>query len=337
MTATTVENADPAPATLPPQSTVNKSDLIERAIETEDDRKCTFQFLTIDSAEKWKEASEFRTVFEMPILGSDRTMQFNVRGLSLADCEVIETQHRISDWKGEGNPPPAFEESRQQVIFEKMVHVFEEACEIKFPGETWGEKANAVRKLNPGEIEALYQFIFNKASNGADGPLLGQYDLLSSFRKNKSKATAVFTDFSQWEAATRTGYFFRMQRPLENFIIEFPLKNISSADRAMIESETRTPDAPKMPRRGPDKKPIPGEMIPDLEDEGWLRACRAVGQKRTAMYLNACLTFQIPGANLQAQYEWLSKRLLGDVTRLRDFIEEDLIGYRSRFDFFTNS
>jgi hypothetical protein len=309
----------------------------EHVFKDRNEIESVFRVKRIRSAEDWPEADFFKAEYRMPIVGSGRFMTFPLRGVSLNQWEEIEQEHTVPTWDKDGKPDEDFERHKRQIVAEKMAHVFEQALAngIKFPGETWSEKAAAIFKLNPGETEALYFYIQHSLCNFQDGPLLERYQLSSATNKFQHPDIEL-NSFADWEAATKSAYVFRMHRAIEDHIIEFPLKNISTEDRLAIDRETQEPDPPRKPKRDPStKRMIAGETVPDYDDVHWKQRMRAVNQKRIAMYFNACLTFTIPGGNLMEQYNWIARRLMGDVIRLKTFIEQDLCGYESRYNFFT--
>lgn len=321
-----------------PSVPVEKKDGFEtRKFKTRDQSECEFKFLVVDRPERWPEATHFHSVYEMPLLGNTKKIHFHLTGVSLAEWDKMEVEHDIPDWNGDGKPDDDFLAKRQQVVNEKMAHVFEISIGKKLPGSTWAEKADVLKKLNPGEVEALYHYVQNVACNYRDGRILANFAALSADRVETAEDMIEFTDYAEWAKVTESAYFFRMQRAFEDYILEFPLKNMGSDTRSQIEIETRDPDPPKKPKRDPrTERLVPGETVPDLNDPHWRARCRVVAQKRAVLYFNACLPFTLPGSNHLEQYEWLSKRLMGDVVRLKSFIEEELCGYASRYSFFTS-
>lgn len=306
-----------------------------RSYVSKDNTEHSFDFLVINSPEKWQEASSITGNFNMPLLGMGRTIKFPLRGLSMKEWVDIEVQHKIPEWKEEKRKPTdEFLTQRELAIAAKRAHVIEVSSGKPIPGDSYTEKAIALQKLNPGEVQSLYVYIQDVVCANEDGSLMQQFRELIADQAKEN--VLEFTSFEDWQKASEYGYMFRMQRPTDNFILEFPLKNVSAEAKMTIELETRDPDPPMVPYRDPvTNRFVPNQMVPDTTDMNWLARCRAVGQKRLVMFLNACLPFQIPGENQLKQYEWVASRLLGDVLRLQNFIENELCGYRSRFDFFT--
>lgn len=296
----------------------------------------TFDFLVVDTAEKWQPANEFYSMYDMPLVGTSKKIRFHLQGISLAAWEEMEQDHKLPEWESDGTPDVEFEQRREQILSEKFSHVFELALGKKLPGESYAEKATYLRQLNPGEVQALFLFVQNTACNYRNGELIDTYMRAVLSRMDAESDLVEFSGFEEWKVATEACYVFRMHRPFEDYLIEFPLKNISSEDRSRIEAECRDPEPPRKPKRdSKTKRIIAGETEPDFMDDHWLKKCRAVNQKKLVMYLDACLPFQLPGENQLKQYEWVSQRLMGDVVRLKEFIEQELCGYASRYSFFT--
>lgn len=310
-----------------------------RKIKTKDGTEHPFRFLYIDSPEKWQEAQEIKAQYHMPLLGQDRALVFNLRGLSLSDWEQVEFEHKIPTWSEEGKPTEQFLTEQESLIAAKSCHLVELATGHKFPGETYADKALFFQKLNPGEATALYLYIQNHLSAFQSGRMLEHYkDILADrAEQNGSDGNVEFSGFESWQKATELPYLFRMHRPCQDYILEFPLKNISAECKLMIEAETKEPEAPLMPKRDPKtRRFIPGETVPDFNDIHWLEKMRAINQKKAILFFNACLPFSVPGSNRKEQYDWIAQRLMGDIVQVKQFIENDLCGYRSRYNSFTN-
>lgn len=306
-----------------------------RAYTSKDNVETSFKFLVIDSPDKWLKAEAIQGNFDMPLLGMGRTMRFPLRGISMKEWTDIEVQHKIPEWTEEKKKPTdEFLAQRELVISAKRANVIELSSGKKIPGDDYMAKAVTLQKMNSGEVQSLYLYIQDVICANEDGSLMQQFRQVIADRAKQN--VTEFTSFEDWQRASEFGYMFRMQRPTDDYILEFPLKNISAEAKLAIEMETRDPDPPMVPYRDPiSNRFVPNQMVPDTNDMNWQSRCRAVGQKRLVMFLNACLPFQIPGENQMKQYEWVSGRLLGDVLRLQQFIENELCGYRSRFDFFT--
>lgn len=310
--------------------------LITRNIVAKTKEQAEFSFLVIDRPEKWPEAESFKSQYHMPILGHDRRLTFDLHGVSLKDWEEVEEAHPLPEWNGDGDPTDEYKQQLNQATLEKQALIFEKATGVLVPGTTAAEKAAQINKFNPGETQALYLFIRNHACNYTDGSLLDRYSTFCARRESSAIENVKFTTYQDWEAATNAPYIYRMHRPCDEYIVEFPLKSPTAEQRLTIDQETREPEPPKKPKRDPQtRRLIQGQYEPDRDDEHWKKKVRAVNQKRLIMYLNTCLTFTVPGGNLMEQYDWVSRRLMGDVVKLSRFIEQDLCGYQTRYDFFT--
>lgn len=317
-------------------STFNVQDHLEtRTYTTKDGVEHQFKFLVINNEERWREASEARGHFNMPLLGQGRSLRFQLCGISVKEWSDIELRHVIPQWSEENKKPSdEYIANRELAIAAKRANVIEVSSGKTIPGEDYIAKAKSLQSLNNGEVHSLYLYIQDVICANEDGSLMQQFRQIIS--EQAAQNTVEFTDFVDWQRASEYGYFFRMQRPTDDYILEFPLKDIPADAKLAIEMETRDPDPPMIPYRDPaTNRFVPNQMVPDHNDKNWQARCRVVSQKRLAMFLNACLPFQLPGENIQKQYEWVAGRLIGDVLRLQGFIENELCGYRSRFDFFT--
>lgn len=292
-----------------------------------------YSFLVIDSAEKWEDACDLHTHYDMPIIGTDRKIRFPLQGISQAEWEQIELKVNVPEWEGpEGEETPEFEEGVERAVLEKKMLLFEAATGQKVPGENTEQKIAFLEDRCPGEVDALFAFISQVLSNFVGGSILDEYNII----RNRSKAEVhEFKSFDDWHKASESKYIFRMQRPFQRHIIEIPLKAIDSSTKNKIFRDTEPPTPPRVPKRLPDGSFNPRETEPNYKDTAWKQRQRACGQRRVVNLLDACLPFLIPGSNDKEKYEWLSRKLVGDVIQLRDFIEDDILGYGSRYDFFT--
>lgn len=305
----------------------------ERDLIDSEGRKQTFLVHLIRSPEDWLPADQFSGHYDLPNLGTNKVMRFDLKGVSLAEWEAMESEHTVPRWMGEGNPDADHEQRVTAAINAKKAAVFEISTGKKIPGDTMAEKAAFLKRLNEGESDALYYYIQNQVCNFQDGQLLNQYLRLSSLQ---TKEVTKFEDFESWNTAVKSEYFFRMHRSTEECLTEFLLKSLDADARLQIESETRDPQVPQVPKRDKtSKKLVRGEWEPNYEDAGYKKAVRAVSQKRLVLYFQSCLPFELPGTNALEKYEWISQRLAGDVVRLRRFIESELLSYESRYNVFT--
>ena len=312
----------------------SKDTIIERRISDSFGTEVPYKFLVLDSTDKWPVAGNFSSHYDMPVLGSNSSIRFNLTGISLKEWESIEADNVIPAQQ-EGQDDKEYESERDSVVLKKEVAIFEKAIGQSIPGKKAEEKIDWLKQRNPGEIEALFRYIQNDLCNMRNGSMIDSYNLALEHGKANEKEIRDFSNFEDWQTATTSQYTFRMQRPYEDYIIEVPLRGLSQELKKDIDAQTKDPEPPKMPHRDPKTNRFdPMDMRPNFSDPAWLRSSRAVNQKRTAMYMDACLMFDIPGSNWQEKYNWLADRLTGDVINIKNFIENDLVGFRSRYDFF---
>lgn len=306
--------------------------LVTRVFKDERGGERPFKVLVIDSPEKWLPSETVVATYDMPILGTNRFKRFKFTGISLAAWDDLESAHVIPIWQGDGLPNEAFNIEKEKVSREKMVHVLEVSLGEKIPGSTWAEKATWLEKMNMGEFQALYMAAQYEGCNLSDGNLLGDYITLSSMNRQVEE----FTGFGKMDDASKSQYFFRQQRPGDNYIIEFPLRGISAKQREEIDNECKEPEPPKIPKRDHARGGALDfkNMIPNLQDKQWLDRCRVVGRRRTMMYFNACLPFAIPGTTIQEQFDWLGGKVVGDIVKLKRFMTEEITSYASRYNSF---
>lgn len=308
-----------------------------RKIKTKTGEK-EFNVVKVEQAIDWPTADKFEIDYTMSQPSGNIKMQIALRGLSLSAWEKIEVEHFIPEID-EDAPEDTREtllEMRQDAENKKVVALFEEAIGKKIPGESFTEKINFINQRNAGEIDALKFFIRTRASGFTDGPLLNEYLVATN---DSQQEVIKFSDFNDWRIATESKYVCRIHRPFEDYIVEFPLRGITQEKKLEIDERTKEPKPPMVPGRDKNnpRKFDRNRMVPNRNDPSYLQQIRAVNQLRTALFFNECLMFKIPGANEQEQYNWIASHLIGDVMKVKGFIDQELANYHGYYDFFSNT
>lgn len=309
---------------------------IEERVLRIQDQEFRFPFLVIDQAEKWVEASQIRGVYKMPIVGTSTSLAFPMRGPSLQQWEAIEARFVVPEWQDDGDPPQEFTDNRKSVVAERRVAMLECCLDKSIPGNNAQEKIAFLNERCPGELEALFQYIENSLCNWAEAPdsqLLNEYNRVA--QKAMTNKVVEFASFDDWKKANETQYVFRMQRPTDDYIVEVPINGLSRAQKEEIQERTKESIPPMVPIIVEGKFDRSGRTRPNYQDPSWLKRTRTLMQTRTVMYFDACLPFSIPGGNIQERYDWISKRLVGDITKIQGFIEGEILSFGSRYNFFT--
>jgi hypothetical protein len=300
-----------------------------------------FNVLVVDTAEKWLPANAIHAAYNMPITGSNRSMRFNLYGVSLQDWEEAEINFPVPQRLEDENANDAAKQARltavDAAVIRKRCFLFEKALQQQIPGKDIDEKVAYLSQRTTGEIEALHRFIEGSLANFTDGELLQTFHSMT-MAANEDNEVITFTGFGDWQVASETKYIFRMHRATEQHLVEFPLKGISEEVRKDIDLQCKDPEPPRIPRKDPTTGRFdPSVLVPNYEDYTWKKSVRAINQMRIVRLLSACLPFEIPGGNNQEQYKWLAQRAVGDVIRIRNFINNEILGVGARYDFFTKS
>jgi hypothetical protein len=304
-----------------------------------------FEFLVIDKAEKWEEAEVFQSPCQIRIPGTNQLVQLQLRGLSYQQWDQIERKFPRPRPVDLSKPNQSaqnreelqatFEQREHQMKLNRRCEIFELALGKPIPGGSKEEKIAWLNQMGSGDMEALFDRIADHQSNMSDGPVLALY-LQQAIEK--SMEVVEVDSLETWSTLSAAGTFFRMQRPFEDYIIEFPLKQLTEETKRNIATATKDPVPPSKPGRNPvTRQPDPSIPEYNFDDPAYLRAMHSTAQKRLLLHLEAVLPFEIPGLRQEDRFEWIGKRLLGDVVRLRNFIEDELIEYRNRLNFFSNA
>jgi len=317
------------------QDNKQQDDIITRTIET-GKNKFDFRFLIVDSAEKWKAADEYSCDYNLTT-NEKQTLKIRLTGISLTEWEKIELDCPVPNRPETENEDELYkyEEELNKVLMQKRIRLFEKSSQKDIPGETIEDKVKWISERVPSQIEGLSNFIQDKVCGFSDGSMIDNFNAISSDGKTEKQVVKLLDDFTQWEIAVNSSYFFRVHHEEEDFILEFPLTGISEDQKREILSATKEPVPQKIPKRDPKTKRFdPTNLVPNFEDPAWIESIRAISQKRTVLYFEAVLPFELPGRTIPEKYKWLSQRLVGEVIRLKRYIETSLAGFGDQYDFF---
>jgi hypothetical protein len=215
----------------------------------------------------------------------------------------------------------------------RQVRMLEVATRQVIPGDDMKAKMQWVAERNNGELQALCAYIADVCTGLREGQM---HEIMKQIHSMSSHETKIVSNFSEWEIAAQTLANFRMCRPVEDFVFQIPMKGISQTRKLEIDQECILPVPPmKMGIDPQTQRPSPKYKKENPRDPDYIRAKRAVEDKWMIMILDECMPFKIPGTSIKEKREWLNRRLLGDVIKLRQFIDNELLGSLSRYNFFT--
>lgn len=322
-----------------PKSVLNedKKEFEKRIITTEENGRVTereFSIHVIKSADDFKLAAEYpQTFYSMKLLGRNQVMRIPLRGVSFGEWEVIDSQYHIPEVSEDADEKEKQKQKDEKSRLTKLryVKVFELSTGKSITGETEEEKAEWLSdNFGVGELEALFTCILEKSSNIHEGNLLIEYENSS---RQSTPVVSEFTGFDDWVATSKIGSIFRMQRPFEDFIVEIPLKQITDRQKKSIDEQTKVPLPPSRPKI--DKKTgMQVGAIYDYNNPTFKAQSKLSNRKNIILLFETCLNFSLPGDTQEKKFKWVSDLLLGDVIKIRNFIENEVFGYRSKIDFF---
>lgn len=302
-----------------------------RKLTVENNRDRYFGVLVIDSPELWQQAEVMRTSYTMRPGGNSAEVTFNLTPLKLASVELIESTNIVPSEPREGESKDEYEARKQRIVDRKLIEQLEIALGDKIPGNDFEQKTEWLNRRLPAEIMALQNYIGNTLAALDDGNVLSDYSKYS----RQQQTEKIISSFADWDEGATAKYTFRMARPWENYILEFPLRGITAAEKKAIHESTPDPEPPMTLAIDPrTKKRIPNQMVPNYDDPAYMARRRSNEQKKIVAYFSHCLTFDIPGDNPKEKYDWISLHVTGDVLKLKDFIDSNVISYRDRYDFF---
>lgn len=297
-----------------------------------------FKVLVLNKPELWKPATTYKFLYELRFLNTRNSISFPLRAVSYQEWEDIVSKYPTPEWKQDYPEPaagdPEFQQAKEDSRKSREVVLLEKVTGQDIPGSNLQEKIAWMERLGSGETENLFYRILEHNSNLTDGPLVQSYrQLLAQENVN----SVSFSSFQDWLSVSEQGTVFIMQRPHEDFIVEIPLRQISEGRRKEIDTICRQPTPPSRPGKNPlTGKPDPLYPQYNYDDPRYKETVRLINRKKMVMLFDALLPFEIPGSTIEAKWQWLGDRVLGDVQRLWIHITQNVLSYRNQFDFFTN-
>lgn len=327
-----------------PQRAIDLKTMMEvRTLTEEDGSQSVFDVLVIDKPEKWLPAKEHTHQISLRTPGTNNAKRFNLSAISYKDWEKIEDSNplpeaKMDDYGQENVNDPSYLEAHAKVAEQRNILFVEASLGEKIPGEKPEDKIVWLSKRSAGEFERLVSTIRNTMGAISDGSLLDQYVAATMALANKTPVVvSEVKSLADWEEVSSNDSYgsFRICRPFENYIVEFPVKAISTEQRMQIEKLCNPPIAPKGPYVDPITNRIdPRRVAPNYKDPHYLSKVNQMHAKKMLLLVQAALTFDIPGSNDEECMKWLTDRTVGDVIKLRRFIDEELLGYKQQFDSF---
>jgi hypothetical protein len=283
----------------------------------------TYKVLVIDSPDKWSCADDLK--FTDVIQRGSQNVRINLQCIPFSTNVYVNDFYPIPNESDFVNKSEYVIESEKIKLIRKAIFI-ETALGISLKGSSIEEKASSLSLFPANYIDRLSDIISNKAASLHDGVLAQAYKKSEeSGAKIKDIKNEDIFDFSECPFV-----HFRTARPFEDYLIEFPLKQLTTEDRSRIESDNVIPDPPNRPGRGFDTK----NSVPWPEEPGYKARIGKMAIKKTIDFLQACLPFEIPGNNVHEKHNWIGKRPAGDVLKLKLFIQMELVDYSWAVNFF---
>ena len=285
-----------------------------------------FQFAVIDSAEAWPEASQIRSKKLLP-LGPGKKLQIDSSGISWDDYVAILQEPPIPEWPvGNTNKEPdeAFLALREAATLDRRVLLIERATQKKIPGATKEDKRCFLKSRTAGEVEALMQFVNSDACCWSDLSL--STEMIERYRaacNANAEIISLSDTMDEGSVSTESKYTFHLQRPGDSFISEFHLSGMAREEAIRIRKDCHPGDPPLMPQRNEQGRPI--GTTPNPNDPLYQIKVRKSNKRELLLYLQSCMAFPIPGNTEEDRSAWLGKRLIGDLTLLKEFIESNIL------------
>lgn len=295
------------------------------------DNEASFPFVVVDCPEAWPEAREMSGQKVMQF--GQNKLSFTTHGVSYDDYVAIQQKWHVPEWDNKDqDPPPNFVAERAMAITDRRIALIEASMQKPVPGATQDDKRNWLRARTQGEVDALISLVNSNGCAWLDSntrtTLISQYQAIC---EQNSRVVNV-DDLDAWGAASESKYSFLLQRPFDSFITEFQLRGLQREDVVRIQKECSPGDPPLM-----SVTDAGGRIIgtrPNLNDPNFQIRQSKANKKELLLYLKLALPFEVPGKDEAEQMEWLGKRLIGDLTLLKQFIETRILSYQGELELF---
>jgi hypothetical protein len=145
-----------------------------------------------------------------------------------------------------------------------------------------------------------------------------------------SKLPPVVVDSPDaWAPAIKVKAEFVIHRPGGHDLV-FQLQGIPGHLNDKIEKACQAMDPPKkeIPVLDNRQRPSlgqPAQTVDDFDDPEYKDHLVEMGRQRVVLYIDAALTFDIPGKSWQEKAKWLSERIPGETLKLYQFIIYDFL------------
>jgi hypothetical protein len=309
-----------------------KPNIVERTLRLPGQAtEVTFPFVVVDSPDAWPEASSL--VGEKILTFGETKLRFKSHGVSYDEYIAIQHTHHIPEWsKKEADPTPEFIAERTMAVTDRRIALIEATMRKPVPGKTHDEKRSWLQSKTQGEIDALISFVNSHGCAWLDSntrtTLISQYQAIC-----EQNAMIVNVDSLEcWGSALESKYFFLLQRPYDPYITEFQLRGLKREDVLRIQKECSPGDPPLLATHDAGGR-ING-TVPNHSDPNYQLKMNKANKKELLMYLQLAMPFEIPGTTEVERMEWLGKRVVGDLTLLKQFIETRILSYQGELDLF---
>ena len=317
-----------------------KTMMEERKFTDQDGSESIFSVLVIDKPEKWLPANQHSHEFNIKTPGTNKVKRFNLNAISYSAWEDIEDSNPLPELKqdeygNDNTSDPQFLEAHAKVHERRNILFIESSIGEKIPGTTPEEKIAWLNKRAAGEFQQLVSFVKNTMGAISEGNTIDQYNAVVINDVTSVNNVKEIKSLADWDEVDDSYGAFRISRPFEDYVVEFPIKAISSQTRSEIEKACIPPIPPKGPYVDPVTNKIdPRRIVPNTKDPHYIQKLNQVHYKKLLMLTQAALTFEIPGSTQDEKIKWLTDRIIGDIIKLRRFIDEELLGYKQQFDSF---
>jgi hypothetical protein len=291
-----------------------------------DDGSC-FEVVLIDSPKKWKDAKDIK--FKKEVKVGEKKIILSLNCVSFSQYRYIADNFELPEKgsEGEDSENEAMESDIESIKIKRKVLYFEAATQKQLEGIDIEDKARRLLSKPVSLVDAVFDVINNFACAVIDNEFAEAYQFARSKYGERIEASDLNDIFSNKELSDRV---FIIGRPFEETILQFPLHSIDGDERSRIENEFKIPSPPRRPGKGFDTS----NPVPWTNEPMYVARCKNIKLKKMIAYLEACLSFKIPGDSFDEKLSWLDKKPVGDVIKLQIFIQRELIDTGMAIGFF---
>jgi hypothetical protein len=221
-----------------------------------------FKVLVLDSPDKWEEAVNVK--FSRDIQIDSKKIKLNLRCVPYGAYKYISENFEVpEEYSEEEDDSQQKSDSSDLIILKRKVLFFEAATGSPIAGKDLDEKAVNLAKRPIAIVDKIFDIINHWACAVIDDDSTEEFNAVRNKESTVVECNNIDDVFDS--GSNVSDRVFTFTRPFQDFIIQVPLKSISSERRSQIENECKIPPPPRRPGKNFDVLLLASDdMIPQV-------------------------------------------------------------------------